>query len=185
MLVDQVNVERGQPTLGWMNPLLYSLAATDYEAGGPFLDVQLGTNTVFDGITDYPATPGYDFASGLGSLFADRLAAALGDPSAPSSGVALAATPSPTEPRTVQLAADPAVPGGVVTAYGWDFDGDGSVDQVTTAPTVTHTYDVAGGYLARVTVKTSLARSASFSTTLVALDLPTVTPTGVAPVFTG
>ncbi|MBN1676131.1 MAG: VCBS repeat-containing protein, partial [Kiritimatiellae bacterium] len=41
---------------------------------------------------------------------------------------------------------------GIVTTYRWDFDGDGHVDRITTEPAVTHTYERAGDFLARVTV---------------------------------
>ncbi|MEZ5371431.1 MAG: PKD domain-containing protein [Microthrixaceae bacterium] len=37
-------------------------------------------------------------------------------------------------------ASDSVVPGGSITNYEWDFDGDGTYDQSTTTPTTTHVY---------------------------------------------
>jgi|GEM_PF-1062662 len=39
-----------------------------------------------------------------------------------------------------------------ITAYRWDFDGDGTIDTETTTPTVEHAYATAGEYAAAVTV---------------------------------
>ena len=52
--------------------------------------------------------------------------------------------------------ADPDVLGSIAT-YGWDFDGDGTIDQTTAsgAP-VTHSYSAFGTYLARLTVTDDL-----------------------------
>ena len=41
---------------------------------------------------------------------------------------------------------------GTIQSYAWDFDGDGTPDQTTTSPTVTHTYTAAGTYMAGLTV---------------------------------
>ena len=37
-------------------------------------------------------------------------------------------------------------------SYGWDFDGDGTVDATTAEASATHTYPAAGAYVASVTV---------------------------------
>jgi len=165
--------------LGWLNPLLYSLAATDGGADGPFLDITLGTNAVLDGISVYSATTGYDLASGLGSVLADRLAAALADPVAASGSSGIDVDRVGT--AQVALTARPDLPGGEVLSYSWDFDDDGSVDAVTGEPRVVHAYEAEGAYRARVVVRTSLGRTATFTTmfsTAHGTD-------GLGPAFTG
>lgn len=58
--------------LGLLNPALYRIAQkVGYPVNGPFNDITSGDNLGF------PATPGYDPASGLGSINAANLAAAL------------------------------------------------------------------------------------------------------------
>jgi kumamolisin len=59
-LIDQYLEQQHHHSLGWLNPALYSLARTP-QAYPPFHDVTVGTNLV------YPATKGYDMATGLGT----------------------------------------------------------------------------------------------------------------------
>jgi hypothetical protein len=49
---------------------------------------------------------------------------------------------------------DTELPGGIAS-YAWDFDGDGTTDQTTTAPTTTHTYSGVGTFNARLVVTDS------------------------------
>ncbi|GDY30793.1 hypothetical protein GTS_24260 [Gandjariella thermophila] len=60
--------------LGQLNPRLYQLARDGARAG--IRDVTIGDNT-FGGVTGFPATPGYDLASGLGTIDASRFVPAL------------------------------------------------------------------------------------------------------------
>jgi hypothetical protein len=55
-------------------PLLYSIAK---QAPGSFLDITVGTNTVFSGVSCCKAAKGFDMASGLGSPLADRIVTQL------------------------------------------------------------------------------------------------------------
>ena len=59
-LINQYLKKKGLKPVGFMNPALYEIAAgkPPYPA---FHDVVLGTNLA------YPATPGYDLSTGLGS----------------------------------------------------------------------------------------------------------------------
>jgi len=59
-LIDEYLQRQGLHPVGFMNPALYQIAAraTPYQA---FHDITVGTNLY------YPATPGYDMASGLGT----------------------------------------------------------------------------------------------------------------------
>lgn len=66
-LVDQYLGRHGGHKLGFANPALYALVRTS-QRYPPFHDVILGSNLV------YPATPGYDMASGLGTPDAWNLA---------------------------------------------------------------------------------------------------------------
>ena len=86
--------------LGNLNPLLYALGAAQYGSSGaasagpgPFRDVTTGSNTV-PGVTGYDAGPGYDAATGLGSVDASALSAALPSPSAAGADLALLASPA-------------------------------------------------------------------------------------------
>ncbi|MDX6424634.1 MAG: hypothetical protein QOD52_39 [Gaiellaceae bacterium] len=63
--------EEGLPRVGFVPPLLYSMAATDPAA---FVDVTLGSNAIFAGASCCRARSGYDLASGLGSPLADAIA---------------------------------------------------------------------------------------------------------------
>lgn len=49
---------------------------------------------------------------------------------------------------------DSEYPGGIAS-YAWDFDGDGTTDQTTTTPTVTHSYSALGTFNARLVVTDS------------------------------
>lgn len=59
-LIDQYLQQQGLPSVGFMNPALYHIAAHPDPATA-FHDVTIGTNLY------YPATPGYDLATGLGT----------------------------------------------------------------------------------------------------------------------
>lgn len=77
-LVNQYAAKRGQPPLGFLNPLIYDLGAKAKSRAGSFNDVTIGNNDI--GIALPPeagggvpvgccrAKPGYDWASGWGSL---------------------------------------------------------------------------------------------------------------------
>jgi hypothetical protein len=79
------------------------------------------------------------------------------------------------------LTARPALAGGEVLSYSWDFDDDGSIDAVTPGARVEHAY-AAGAHRARVVVDTSLGRSGTFAVTF---HTTSGTSGGVAPSFTG
>jgi uncharacterized delta-60 repeat protein len=68
--------------------------------------------------------------------------------------VSLAAAPAAqtvASPVTfTATASDPDV-GGSVVRYEWDFDGDGTIDRITTGNTASFTYGTAGSYTAKVT----------------------------------
>jgi hypothetical protein len=92
--------QRAGARLGNLNPLLYALARTQYgtsaapvNGAGPFRDVTTSSNTV-PGVTGYDAGPGFDAATGLGSVDAAALSAALPSPSAAGTDVALTASPA-------------------------------------------------------------------------------------------
>lgn len=65
--------EQGYPRVGFVPPLLYSMAS---EYPTAFVDVTLGSNAIFD-VPYCLARPGYDLASGLGSPLADAVASKL------------------------------------------------------------------------------------------------------------
>ncbi len=65
VLINQYLQKQGLRPAGFLNPALYQIAASDPNA---FHDVTVGTNLY------YPATPGYDMATGLGTPNAWNLA---------------------------------------------------------------------------------------------------------------
>ena len=75
-LADQVAGHR----LGDINPALYALGAASRDTSDPsrtgIVDVTAGGNT-YSSVTGYPATPGYDLASGWGTIDAARFVPAL------------------------------------------------------------------------------------------------------------
>jgi kumamolisin len=69
-LADQRATSNGKPTLGFINPALYQMGS-DATLKSAFRDVTVGGNLY------YPATSGWDFATGWGSPDADKLVAGL------------------------------------------------------------------------------------------------------------
>jgi subtilase family serine protease len=153
----------GQPRLGFVPPLLYALAGTSPAIGSAFYDITEGNNANY-GVGVYDATPGFDLASGWGSLLYDRVAAALAPPSVPADGPALSARVGGGA-RSLTWTAAPRIAAGEVTEYRWDVDGDGVVDRTTAGNELTVEYDGSGAVTAEVTVRTSLGRQATFAAT--------------------
>jgi hypothetical protein len=74
-LTNQLSFRRGGSAIGFVNPLLYQLASSTKSYEQDFHDVLKGHNDVIDAKRGlYPATPGYDMATGLGSYNAFNLA---------------------------------------------------------------------------------------------------------------
>lgn len=59
-LIEEYARRNGVGQLGFVDPMLYRIASTP-QVAPPFHDITIGTNRY------YPATPGWDFATGLGS----------------------------------------------------------------------------------------------------------------------
>jgi subtilase family serine protease len=109
----------GGHTIGFANPALYAIAADPSSYAASFRDVTTArpggkpTTNIFDPAQPYPAGPGYDMASGLGTPRVPALAAslcALADPPAPS---------APPSSHTAELSEPPkAVPAPAVPTVG-------------------------------------------------------------------
>ena len=105
LLTDQALLQQQLKPLGWVNPLVYQLGAA-VQPYPPYHDITAGDNLL------YPATPGWDYATGWGSPdawnFARDAIAYLGG-AAPATGTPLfatpggspTATPSPTTTATI------------------------------------------------------------------------------------
>jgi subtilase family serine protease len=120
--------------LGWLNPTLYARAGTGSLGG--LVDVTSGNNS-FAGVTGFNALPGYDMASGLGTVDAAAFVANLAQAAATTT-----ATVSPTSsafgsPITLSATVaavptdDPFTPTGSVSFYL-----DGQATPVATVPLV-------------------------------------------------
>ena len=68
-IADQVN----GGGLGLINPALYRIGANPARYASDFYDVTTGNNTTDPTIAGYPATPGWDPVTGLGTPNAARL----------------------------------------------------------------------------------------------------------------
>lgn len=74
LLTNQYLLANAQPQLGFVSPAIYQIFSnTANHANSPFHDIVSGTNNVHGGNV-YPATAGYDLASGVGSPDAWQLA---------------------------------------------------------------------------------------------------------------
>ncbi len=71
VLAAQLAAKDGIGGLGFLDPVLYALAANQPAAAPLFHDVTVGANLL------YPATPGWDYATGWGSPRLDRLVPAI------------------------------------------------------------------------------------------------------------
>lgn len=77
-LTNELLQKEGKSRLGFLNPLLYQIARNKRLYRACFHDVTKGNND-YNGLNAgrYPASPGYDMATGLGSYNADALARRL------------------------------------------------------------------------------------------------------------
>ena len=167
---------------GFLAPTLYTLAADD--AATVFRDITVGDNDPWGKVGGFPATAGYDNASGLGSLRFDALATALGAPTAALTFSPQDATFAADSSITVTLdASASSTPGGRITTYEWDTDGNGTIDATTATPTHPVVVSAAGTYRPSVTIRTNLGRTASASVSYTIAVA--ATPVTATPTFTG
>ncbi len=82
----------GSTRLGNLNPVIYGLANTQYDTAG-FRDVTSGNNNINE-VTGFSAGPGYDQATGWGTIDVNTFANAV------SSWIAVSATPTATATPT-------------------------------------------------------------------------------------
>jgi subtilase family serine protease len=126
---DNLDPAQGGTGIGFASPLLYAVAqSTQTEADGnseyddAFHDVTSGNNDVygFNGGATFPATTGYDLASGLGS---PQLTDTDGDPGLAVDLCGLAAASDATRPTISSLSDDagPVTGGNTVTVTGTNF----------------------------------------------------------------
>jgi len=90
-------------------------------------------------------------------------------------------TISPADPsageRVTFDASNSTDPDGQIISYEWDFDGDGVVDETTTGPAVTHTYDDTGDIVPRLIVDDSEATDETVRDLTVESPIETPAPT--------
>jgi hypothetical protein len=72
----------------------------------------------------------------------------------------------------------------LIEEYGWDLDGDGFTDEVTTEPTINHAYPAGYSGLMQVFVIDDLGRSSNASATVLVDEEPAVTVAPVVPTAT-
>ena len=199
-----VNQKSGGGRQGNPNPVLYRLATAQYGDSGAavFHDVTSGNNSV-PGVTGFSAGPGYDLATGLGSVDVQALADGFGETaSSPDLAVAVG-------PTSVSFAAGTSANVTVTTTGSGGFSAVVSLSVSGLPAGVTGTFvpqsvpapgsgtatlalasspsTVPGTYSAGVTASGGgVTRTAPFSVTIGPLPLPvivsfTASPTIVAP----
>ena len=143
----------GSTRLGNLNSVIYGLANSEYNTAG-FHDITSGNNS-FDGVTGFSAGPGYDQASGWGTIDFDTFAT--------STETWIAAHPSPTATAT----ASP-------TATGT------ATPTATATPTSTPTGTPTATRTATATASPTATRTATATSTMTATATATATPTATA-----
>ena len=106
-------------------------------------------NRLFENALDL-GDPGYDTEFGWGLVDAFSAIVQLNQPP-----VIDSFTANPifgNVPLEVTFTCAAHDPDGYITEYRWDFDGDGNIDETTTAGTTTYTYQNPGIYYVKVTV---------------------------------
>jgi PKD repeat protein len=87
---------------------------------------------------------------------------------------------SPSAPEAGETAtfdASASSDDGSIVSYGWDFDGDGTVEETTDGPTVTHAYGSAGDYDATLTVIDEYGATDSATQSVTVAEPPNQDPT--------
>jgi PKD repeat protein len=156
LVVQKTGARQGNP-----NPVLYRLAQSQYAGGGPavFHDVTKGNNSV-PGVTGFSAGPGYDLATGLGSVDATALVNNFAVSPGPVANFSFA--PSlPVAGQTIQFA-DTSTGG--PASWSWDF-GDGFS---STAQNPTHVYATAGAFAVTLTASNTSGSNRATKTVTVA-----------------
>jgi len=160
-IADQVCAAAGDGAVGFLNPALYRLAAS---SASPFTDITSGNNDFTrTNRGDYPATVGYDLATGLGSPRAALLAADL----CPTIGAT---------PAAVSLTASAAVPltTAAIALSGGPSGGTWSA-VVTPAGTAWLSVTPASGVLPATLTVTANATGLAPGTYTAAIDVTTAT----------
>jgi subtilase family serine protease len=173
---------------GNANAVLYRLGNAQFKSGGPavFHDILTGGNSV-PGTAGYLAGPGYDLATGLGSVDAHAL---VSNWSATPANKVSAAIVAPSANLTVASGATVAFAGSATDSstsaslgYAWGF-GDGATG---TGAAASHTFSNLGtasvAYAVTLTVKDSTGITASATRTVTVTPQPrnTLTATITAP----
>ncbi len=127
----QTNGQSHERDLGFIAPALYEAAASS-PPGSDFTDITRGTNDIFGLGKGYPATVGYDLASGLGSpVVTDSKPAtgptSVGTDTGLSGSLCQLLTPSDAEPVITALspAYGPVAGGNTVVISGSGLSGSG------------------------------------------------------------
>jgi len=112
----------GAPDLGFIGAELYSVAANPSSYAASFNDVRRGNNDVFGLGLGYPATTGYDLATGLGTPIVTD-ATGTGGLDASLCAVAGSGSSTPARPTVSGLSPSfgPTSGGGTVTITGTNF----------------------------------------------------------------
>jgi len=106
-------------------------------------------------VDDYYSKSGYDYyawpvRAGQGGSFGDLVISSL-----------FADVVTGDAPLNVTFTCSAQSGGGTITEYRWDFDGDGTIDEITTQNSVSHVYQTNGKNYAKVIVADNQGRTAT------------------------
>lgn len=144
--------------LGFAAPLIYRLPARDFH------DVVSGNNGTFS------AAPGWDYASGFGSMIIDNVIADV----PVGGGTPVANFSFAVQGLTVIFTDTSTDSGGTIGTHSWNF-GDGSIMSTLAHPT--HVYTAAGIYTVTETVSDSATGTISSKAQSVSVVAPSLTVT--------
>jgi hypothetical protein len=167
-----INPKNQHRDLGFVAPALYE-AEADSAPGTDFNDITKGNNDIFNLGDGYPATPGYDLASGLGSPIvtspgSGKPRGGIGTDTGLSASLCQLLTPAKTQPRITSLSPDHgSVKGGnTVVVGGKRFVGSGvSVESVDFGPTPARSFTVEANGTISVTAPASAPKPGTGSQT--------------------
>ena len=189
-----IAVQKTGAPLGLANPVLYSLATKQSSGGASvFHDITTGNNTV-PGVTGFNAGPGYDLATGLGSVDASLLVNNWGGgTSAPTPAFQLSApsTASLAPGGTTNVTATVTVSGGFSSSVTVSITGLPSGLTYTSSPSSTISAPGSGSVMLTLKATSTLA-AGTYNATIIASgnglseNAPlavTITPPAGQPVF--
>jgi subtilase family serine protease len=169
----------GNSRLGNFNRIIYPLANTKYSTAG-FHDITIGNNN-FNGVIGFNAGPGFDQASGWGTIDFNVFAGAVKNFLAPSSSPTPSATPTKTaSPTAIASRTATATPTLTVSPTRTATPTITATRTITPTPTATRTATPTITPTKTATPTSTATRTMTPTATATRTVTPTITPTKTA-----